>query len=242
MTALDSVSIQKLRIAWDLVDKGLKEKYMNRLSPLCSANNNYKALRDYTLRMEAPAIPFLALLLKDLTFTNDGHKDRLSADLDGHINFNKYMLLFRILSDNIDRFQSKTYCQRMMHSKQFESEDINGLVQQLAVYEIEEEDKDEDKREVNYIDIIPDMELQQNILEDLNVYIVLGRDVIRQMTTEANRTDPLKRGQYTLEYTDRKMNENEDKIKNQKQSTISNVIRMLFTSYQSTNALNTLAE
>eukprot|EP01083_Nonionella_stella_P143815 447747_1 len=242
MTALDSVSIQKLRIAWDLVDKGLKEKYMNRLSPLCSANNNYKALRDYTLRMEAPAIPFLALLLKDLTFTNDGHKDRLSADLDGHINFNKYMLLFRILSDNIDRFQSKTYCQRMMHSKQFESEDINGLVQQLAVYEIEEEDKDEDKREVNYIDIIPDMELQQNILEDLNVYIVLGRDVIRQMTTEANRTDSLKRGQYILEYTDRKMNENEDKIKNQKQSTISNVIRMLFTSYQSTNALNTLAE
>ena len=141
-TALDSVNVQKLKIAWELVNTSLKQRFVESLSPLCSARNNYRSLRDHCKSMKPPGIPFLGVLLKDLTFTNDGNKNKLSKKLDRHINFEKYRLFYRILSQNITYFHSATYSQNLQHSKQFETQDINSLVQSLNVY-LSEDEKEE---------------------------------------------------------------------------------------------------
>ena len=143
-TAVDSVSVSKLKIAWDFVNKSTMKKFTEQLRPLCSVANNYKKLRDHCKSMKPPGIPFLGLLLKDLTFTNDGNQNKLSKKLDRHINFQKYVLFYRILSANITNFHSATYSQNLQHSKQWATQDINSIIQQLNIYEDPEETKYDD--------------------------------------------------------------------------------------------------
>ena len=144
-TAVDSVSVSKLKIAWEFVNKSNKKKFTEQLKPLCSVSNNYKKLRDHCKSMKPPGIPFLGLLLKDLTFTNDGNQNKLSKQFDRQINFQKYVLFYRILRFNITNFHSSTYSQNLHHSKQWETQDINSIIQQLSVYdEAEDETKYDD--------------------------------------------------------------------------------------------------
>ncbi len=54
-----------------------------------------------------------------------------------------------------------------------------------------------DKSRVN---IIPDLELQQEMLKDLNSFILLNKNVIKALSVEANRIDAKKKEEYVQQY------------------------------------------
>ena len=50
------------------------------------------------------------------------------------------------------------------------------------------------------IKIIPDLELQQEMLKDLNTFILLNKSVIKALGVEANRIDAKKKEEYIEQY------------------------------------------
>ena len=238
LSALDSVSVQKLKISWDLVNKSMKRKYKEFLSPLSSGSKNYKLLREYAKDHQPPGIPFLGILLKDLTVTNDQHRNKLPEELDKHINFKKYVLFYRIINENINKYlhSEQTYSTKMHHSKQFESQDINALFQQLNV-----EDLDDVKNEQHLgMNIIPDIVLQEDILKSLNSYILLSKDVVRAMTDDANRGDAAKRDEYIAQYLKKNNKTTKKRLSFTKAS--KNALKSLFLGSQTPNSLRVVNE
>ena len=175
ISALDNVQIKKMNVAWNGINKSAKRKFESFLAPLCSANNNYKALRVYSKKMSGPAIPFLGILLRDLTFLNDANKDQVEKI----INFEKYVLFYRVLWENIERFQLGTYSKRMW-----------GVRGHSLMHGLAENDDDGQSKEL-VLSIVPDLALQKKIAKDLSSYILLKKDLIRHMIADANRIDAL---------------------------------------------------
>eukprot|EP01084_Bolivina_argentea_P285162 488941_1 len=179
-SALDSYTIQKLTVVMEFLNKSTKRKLKEFLSPLCSMKKNYCKLREYCAMMKPPGIPFLGLILKDLTFANDGNKDILKKELDCHINFRKYFILNKICKDNIEHFSGTKY------DTDEKNNDMNYT--------------DESKgQNVVYMDLIADENLQNEILKDLNSYILLNKNVVRAMAKDANRVDLLHKEKYIKE-------------------------------------------
>jgi len=96
------VQIGKLKFAWNGINKSTKRKFKSFLVPLSLANNNYKKLRVHAQSTQGFAIPFLGVLLQDLTFLNDATSDRI----DGLINFEKYLQFERLLSEKMNACRS----------------------------------------------------------------------------------------------------------------------------------------
>ena len=140
-TALTSLSIERLRIAWEFVNKSNKRKLESFL-PLCNATSNYKVLRTYMndniiinnnnnnthhhhqQQQQLPAIPFLGLILRDLTFVHDGTMSKLPPVEEGdlqQINFLKYMRLYSTVYDSIFVLQQGSYLTPKMLQKQNET-------------------------------------------------------------------------------------------------------------------------
>lgn len=69
---------------------------LSDLNALASGRDNYKNLRGLWSNAEPPAIPFLAMTLKDLTFIEDGNPSTLDS---GGINFYKWRKLFVAIND-----------------------------------------------------------------------------------------------------------------------------------------------
>lgn len=69
---------------------------LSDLNDLASGKDNYKNLRTLWANAEPPAIPFLAMTLKDLTFIEDGNPSTLD---NGGINFYKWRKLFVAIND-----------------------------------------------------------------------------------------------------------------------------------------------
>ena len=134
-TALDSISVQKLKVAWEFVSKSNKRKFSSFLSPLCSGKKNYKGLRDYCSKIKPPGIPFLGIILQDITFTNDGNKDKLNKREDQHINFRKYRLLNKICK-TITFLQDGSYSKLDQHYKAlYDEDDVHFLEKRVSAIE-----------------------------------------------------------------------------------------------------------
>jgi len=93
--------------------KGLKSKFLesyDALLALFSSKNNFAAYRQYP--KDAPMIPYIGLLLQDLTFIEDGNKDdTTTSPLDPDIrwvNMRKMKLLASVYSF-ISRAQTSAY-------------------------------------------------------------------------------------------------------------------------------------
>ena len=134
-TALDSINVQKLKIAWGFCSKSNLRKFNSFLAPLCSASSNYKKLRDYCSKIKPPGIPFLGIILKDITFANDGNRDRLSKTHDSQINFKKYQQLYRICR-TIDHLQNGSYSKLDLHCKNiYDENDVRFLEKRASAIE-----------------------------------------------------------------------------------------------------------
>ena len=106
-TGIDSISVQKCKIAWEFVNN--KRKFEKILRPLCSGSKNFGKLRQHTNKMKPPGIPFLGIILKDLTYMNDGAVNKLKKDFDSQINFTKFYRFYEICYDGIMVLQNGNY-------------------------------------------------------------------------------------------------------------------------------------
>lgn len=98
LSALDSAPIRRLE--WQKsVTEGLKE-----YCSLIDSSSSFRAYRLALAQSSPPCIPYIGLILQDLTFVQIGNPDKL----DGKINFAKRWQQFNIL-DNLRRFKKEQY-------------------------------------------------------------------------------------------------------------------------------------
>ncbi|XP_067398016.1 rap guanine nucleotide exchange factor 1 isoform X2 [Emydura macquarii macquarii] len=98
LSALDSAPIRRLE--WQKqTSEGLAEYCM-----LIDSSSSFRAYRAALAEVEPPCIPYLGLILQDLTFVHLGNPDYI----DGKVNFSKRWQQFNIL-DSMRRFQQIHY-------------------------------------------------------------------------------------------------------------------------------------
>ncbi|EST05127.1 Ras-like guanine nucleotide exchange factor, N-terminal [Kalmanozyma brasiliensis GHG001] len=87
VSALSTAPIHRLRRTWDAVSQ--KHVLMfESLETLTSASRNWANYRELIHKLNPPCVPFLGRYLGDLTFIEDGNRDRLKEN-DALINFGK---------------------------------------------------------------------------------------------------------------------------------------------------------
>ncbi|KAK4315127.1 hypothetical protein Pmani_013638 [Petrolisthes manimaculis] len=99
LSALDSAPIRRLEWQRTITD-GLKE-----YCALIDSSSSFRAYRQALSDSTPPCIPYIGLILQDLTFVNIGNSDNLP---DGNVNFSKRWQQFNIL-DNMKRFKKGQY-------------------------------------------------------------------------------------------------------------------------------------
>lgn len=105
-SGLNASTILRLRKTWD----GLPTKYHNLMEEqrrVMEHTRNFSAYRTRIRSAMPPAMPFVGLILTDLTFCADGNSNTRPSPLSRNkqlINFDKYCKLSRIISE-LQRFQ-----------------------------------------------------------------------------------------------------------------------------------------
>ncbi|XP_041102239.1 rap guanine nucleotide exchange factor 5 isoform X2 [Polyodon spathula] len=85
---LNNVAVSRLSQTWEKVP-GKFRKMFSELETLTDPSLNHKAYRDAFRKMKPPKIPFMPLLLKDVTFIHEGNK----TFLDNLVNFEKLHMI-----------------------------------------------------------------------------------------------------------------------------------------------------
>ncbi|KAM4685689.1 rap guanine nucleotide exchange factor 5 [Amazona ochrocephala] len=85
---LNTASVSRLSQTWEKIP-GKFRKLFAELESLTDPSLNHKAYRDAFKKMKSPKIPFMPLLLKDVTFIHEGNK----TFLDNLVNFEKLHMI-----------------------------------------------------------------------------------------------------------------------------------------------------
>ncbi|VBB28110.1 unnamed protein product [Acanthocheilonema viteae] len=89
---LSNVAVSRITHLWDKLPTKMKQQYAE-FEELLDPCRNHRAYRMLTANMNAPTVPFIPLLLKDLTFTHEGNKTYFA----GLINFEKMHMIANVL-------------------------------------------------------------------------------------------------------------------------------------------------
>ncbi|XP_076257594.1 C3G guanyl-nucleotide exchange factor isoform X3 [Rhynchophorus ferrugineus] len=99
LSALDSAPVRRLEWQKNIQD-GLKE-----YCALIDSSSSFRAYRNALAETQPPCIPYIGLVLQDLTFVHIGNTNLLP---DGRINFSKRWQQFNIV-ENMKKFKKDTY-------------------------------------------------------------------------------------------------------------------------------------
>ncbi|KAG9474131.1 rap guanine nucleotide exchange factor-like 1 isoform X2 [Eleutherodactylus coqui] len=137
---LDNGAVSRLRVTWEKLPgkfKNLFRKFENLTDPC----RNHKSYREMVSRMRPPVIPFIPLILKDLTFLHEGSK----TFLDGLVNVEKMHAIaekvrtvrkYRSSQMRLDTDVSPTHLQNKAYVRQFQVIDNQNLLFELS-YKLE---------------------------------------------------------------------------------------------------------
>lgn len=137
---LDNGAVSRLRVSWEKLPgkfKNLFRKFENLTDPC----RNHKSYREMVTRMRPPVIPFIPLILKDLTFLHEGSK----TFLDGLVNVEKMHAIaekvrtvrkYRSSQMRLDTDVSPTHLQNKAYVRQFQVIDNQNLLFELS-YKLE---------------------------------------------------------------------------------------------------------
>ncbi|KAI6235374.1 Rap guanine nucleotide exchange factor 1 [Aphelenchoides besseyi] len=89
---LSNVSISRLAHTWEKLPNKLRRQYAE-FEALLDPSRNHRAYRMLVSKMQPPIVPFVPLLLKDLTFMHEGNKTYFS----GLVNFEKMHMIANVL-------------------------------------------------------------------------------------------------------------------------------------------------
>ncbi|XP_045027027.1 rap guanine nucleotide exchange factor 4 isoform X3 [Daphnia magna] len=87
---LSNVAVSRLTQTWERLPSKLR-KMFNEFDGLIEPSRNHRAYRIAVGKLQPPILPFMPLLLKDMTFTHEGNRTLL--DSAGLINFEKMHML-----------------------------------------------------------------------------------------------------------------------------------------------------
>ncbi|XP_055319699.1 rap guanine nucleotide exchange factor 4 isoform X3 [Sitodiplosis mosellana] len=85
---LSNNACSRLTQSWDKVPSKFKKLFME-FEALIDPSRNHRAYRAFVGKLQPPVIPFMPLLLKDMTFAHEGNK----TSLDGLVNFEKMHMM-----------------------------------------------------------------------------------------------------------------------------------------------------
>lgn len=85
---LSNVAVSRLSLTWEKLPSKFRKLY-TEFESLIDPSRNHRAYRVSVGKLQPPVIPFMPLLLKDMTFTHEGNK----TCLDGLVNFEKMHML-----------------------------------------------------------------------------------------------------------------------------------------------------
>uniref|UniRef100_A0A8C4E609 Rap guanine nucleotide exchange factor 5 n=1 Tax=Dicentrarchus labrax TaxID=13489 RepID=A0A8C4E609_DICLA len=97
---LNTAAVGRLSQTWEKIP-GKFKKLFSELETVTDPSLNHKAYRDSFKKMKAPKIPFLPLLLKDITFIHEGNK----TFHDNLVNFEK----LHMIADTVRLIRHKTF-------------------------------------------------------------------------------------------------------------------------------------
>ena len=111
LSALDSAPVRRLDWSRHLVE------VLNEYSALIDSSSSFRAYRQALDETQPPSIPYIGLILQDLTFVHIGNNDFLP---DGRVNFAKRWQIFHIL-DQLRKFRHrlaflKTFLEKLIYS------------------------------------------------------------------------------------------------------------------------------
>ncbi|XP_030579244.1 rap guanine nucleotide exchange factor 1-like [Archocentrus centrarchus] len=102
LSALDSAPLR--RLDWQKSTSEALEEF----STLIDSSSSFRAYRAALAEVEPPCIPYLGLILQDLTFVHLGNPDTLMTSQGSKVNFSKRWQQFNIL-DTLRSYQQVTY-------------------------------------------------------------------------------------------------------------------------------------
>ncbi|MFH4981328.1 hypothetical protein AB6A40_008037 [Gnathostoma spinigerum] len=89
---LSNVAVSRLTRLWEKLPSKMRRQYAE-FEALLDPSRNHRAYRMLVSKMGAPTVPFVPLLLKDLTFTHEGNKTYFA----GLVNFEKMHMIANVL-------------------------------------------------------------------------------------------------------------------------------------------------
>ncbi|XP_072365318.1 rap guanine nucleotide exchange factor 5 isoform X1 [Scyliorhinus torazame] len=121
---LNGAAICRLSQTWEKVP-GKFKKLFSELEHLTDPSLNHKAYRDAFKKMQPPKIPFMPLLLKDVTFIHEGNK----TFLDNLVNFEK----LHMIADSIRLLRHCRSNQIGTEDTQKDHQDVKAYVHHLHI-------------------------------------------------------------------------------------------------------------
>ncbi|TSK34718.1 Rap guanine nucleotide exchange factor 5 [Bagarius yarrelli] len=121
---LNTPAVSRLTQTWEKVP-GKFKKLFSELESLTDPSFNHKAYRDAFKKMKSPRIPFLPLLLKDITFIHEGNK----TFLDNQVNFEKLHMMADMV--RVVRHCQTDHMGNMLTQK--ESPDVKAYINYLHI-------------------------------------------------------------------------------------------------------------
>ncbi|XP_017326800.1 rap guanine nucleotide exchange factor 5b isoform X2 [Ictalurus punctatus] len=121
---LNTPAVSRLTQTWEKVP-GKFKKLFSELESLTDPSFNHKAYRDAFKKMKSPKIPFLPLLLKDITFIHEGNK----TFLDNLVNFEKLHMMADMV--RVIRHCQTDHMGTMLNQK--ESPDVKAYINYLHI-------------------------------------------------------------------------------------------------------------
>ncbi|NXM93167.1 RPGF5 factor, partial [Sylvia borin] len=112
---LNTASVSRLSQTWEKIP-GKFKKLFTELESLTDPSLNHKAYRDAFKKMKSPKIPFMPLLLKDVTFIHEGNK----TFLDNLVNFEKLHMI-------ADTVRSLRHCRNNQFGNEVPSKEHHEL-------------------------------------------------------------------------------------------------------------------
>ncbi|XP_058837783.1 rap guanine nucleotide exchange factor 4-like isoform X3 [Topomyia yanbarensis] len=85
---LSNMAVSRLTLTWDKLPSKFR-KLFTEYEALIDPSRNHRAYRMSVGKLQPPVIPFMPLLLKDMTFAHEGNK----TSLDGLVNFEKMHMM-----------------------------------------------------------------------------------------------------------------------------------------------------
>ncbi|GMR40647.1 hypothetical protein PMAYCL1PPCAC_10842, partial [Pristionchus mayeri] len=89
---LSNVAVSRLTLTWEKLPSRIKRMF-SELESLLDPTRNHRAYRSLIAKMQIPFVPFIPLLLKDLTFIHEGNK----TFFNGLVNFEKMHMIANVI-------------------------------------------------------------------------------------------------------------------------------------------------